>query len=108
MGILKDSMEMIIVSTSPLSFTDEEMLKQPLQTQVTLSTAELDDFHFEQGSHIHIPLRDFKVLPPNATVFTIGGSIPSRKPRRANPCNVLPSRKTLRRFLWPRTTRHNM
>jgi Rad9 len=39
-----------------------ELLKQPLQTQVSLSTMELDDYHFEEGVHIHIPLRDFKVL----------------------------------------------
>jgi hypothetical protein len=37
------------------------MLKQPLQTQVSLSTAELDEFHFEEGVHIQIALRDFKV-----------------------------------------------
>jgi len=63
-GIPKDLLEMIIVRISPLNFADEEMLKQPLQTQVSLSTAELDDFHFEQGSHIHIPFCDFKVPPP--------------------------------------------
>lgn len=36
-------------------------MKQPLQTEVTLSTGELEDYHFEQGVHIHLTLRDFKV-----------------------------------------------
>jgi hypothetical protein len=38
-----------------------ERLKQPLQTQVSLSTEELDSFNFEPGVHIFISLRDFKV-----------------------------------------------
>ena len=37
------------------------MLKQPLQTQVSLSTGELDGYRLDEGIHIHISLRDFKV-----------------------------------------------
>jgi hypothetical protein len=39
-----------------------ELLKQPLQTQVSLSTGELEDFQFQERTHILLPLRDFKVL----------------------------------------------
>jgi len=38
-----------------------ELLKQPLQTQVCLSTGELEDFQFQEGTHILLPLRDLKV-----------------------------------------------
>jgi cell cycle checkpoint control protein RAD9A len=41
---------------------NKETLKQPLQTQVSLSTAELEEFQLERVVHIHISLRDFKVL----------------------------------------------
>jgi hypothetical protein len=61
MGIQRVSLEIIIVFPPPPSRVEEEMLKQPLQTQVSLSTAELDEFHFEEGVHIQIALRDFKV-----------------------------------------------
>jgi hypothetical protein len=39
-----------------------ELLKQPLQTQVSLSTGELEDFQFQERTHILLPLRDFKVF----------------------------------------------
>ena len=45
------------------TLVDEELLKQPLQTQVSLSTGELDDFRFQERTHILLPLRDLKVLP---------------------------------------------
>lgn len=38
-----------------------ELLKQPLQTQVSLSTGELEDFQFQERTHILLPLRDLKV-----------------------------------------------
>jgi len=39
----------------------KDLLKQPLQTQVSLSTTELDDFKFETDVHVVLTLRDFKV-----------------------------------------------
>ena len=106
MATRRGSWEMIIVHSTPGPIK-EDMLKQPLQTQVSLSTSELDDFHFEPGSHIHLPLRDFKVFYRLALLKT-GCCIACRKSWRTNPCNVLPPRQTMRRFLWPRTTGHNM
>jgi len=39
-----------------------ELLKQPLQTQVSLSTGELDDHQLHEGVHILLSVRDFKVI----------------------------------------------
>lgn len=39
-----------------------ELLKQPLQTQVSLSTGELDDYNFHERVHILLALRDLKVF----------------------------------------------
>ena len=38
-----------------------ELLKQPLQTQVSLSTGELDDYNFHERVHILLAIRDLKV-----------------------------------------------
>ena len=47
----------IIVTTAELV----ELLKQPLRTLVSLSNCELDDYRFQDGTHILLSLKDFKV-----------------------------------------------
>lgn len=44
-----------------ITFLILELLKQPLQTQVSLSTGELDDYSFHERVHILLTLRDLKV-----------------------------------------------
>jgi len=62
MASLKASPETIIVSLLVFSLQlIPELLKQPLQTQISLSTDELDDFNLQEGVHILLSLRDFKV-----------------------------------------------
>jgi hypothetical protein len=62
MDLQRDSQETIVVlSDLTIRLTDEELLKQPLQTQVSLSTGELDDFNFHERVHILLALRDLKV-----------------------------------------------
>ncbi|RPA75894.1 hypothetical protein BJ508DRAFT_417901 [Ascobolus immersus RN42] len=53
------------------SFTEklvsgDEILKQPLQTRISLSTAEFESILVENSIHLSIPLRDFKTVIQHA------------------------------------------
>ena len=53
------------------SFTEKiqdgkEVLKQPLETVITLHTDDFDDFHMQQDMHITISVRDFKAIVTHA------------------------------------------
>lgn len=46
-----------------------EILKQPLQTSVSLSTAEFDDFTVEEELHLSISVKDFKAIVIHADIL---------------------------------------
>lgn len=53
------------------SFTEKiqdgkEVLKQPLETVITLHTEDFDDFHMQQDMHITISVKDFKAIVMHA------------------------------------------
>lgn len=49
------------------------MLKQPLETAITLHTEDFDDFHMQENMHIVINVKDFKAIVTHAE--TLHGTI---------------------------------
>lgn len=71
-----------------------ELLKQPLQTKVSLSNAEMDDFHFENGTHVVLELLFLKVFVYGYFVNLGRGSF-SRKLGSAISSVLFDSRETV-------------
>lgn len=42
------------------------ILKQPLETSISIHTSDFDDFHMQEGSHIHISVKDFRAIVTHA------------------------------------------
>ena len=49
------------------------MLKQPLETAITIHTEDFEDFHMQEGMHVVISVKDFKAIVTHAE--TLRGTI---------------------------------
>jgi cell cycle checkpoint control protein RAD9A len=60
----------------------KEVLKQPLETVITLHTEDFDDFHMQEDMHITISVKDFKAIVTHAetlhTPMSAHFSLPTR------------------------------
>lgn len=70
------------------SFTEKvmdgkEILKQPLETAISLNTSDFEDFHAEEGVHITISVKDFRAIVTHAE--TLKGSMTANFSRPSRP-----------------------
>ena len=59
-----------------------DVLKQPLQTSITVDDLDFDDFHVEENLHIAIPVKDFKAIVAHAETIKANVTAAYSLPRR--------------------------
>ncbi|OTA35403.1 hypothetical protein BTJ68_03207 [Hortaea werneckii EXF-2000] len=73
LDLVAENDKAVFTSFTEKATNGKEVLKQPLETVITLHTGDFEEFHMQEQMHVVISVKDFRAVVTHA--YTLGGPI---------------------------------